>query len=71
MSELDLRMYLAVLKLLKLGADVTPKLISDVGDIPISSVYHKIRNYYLIENKIKQKEQKNGKTKRNKNTSGI
>ena len=61
MSELDLRVYLAILKLLNIGADVTPKLISEIGDIPLSSVYHKIRNYYLVE--IKLKEQENGRKK--------
>jgi hypothetical protein len=55
-SELDLRVYLAILKLLNIGADVTPKLISEIGDIPLSSVYHKIRNYYLVEIKLKEKE---------------
>jgi len=60
-SELDLRVYLAILKLLNIGADVTPKLISEIGDIPLSSVYHKIRNYYLVE--IKLKEQENGRKK--------
>ena len=68
MSELDLRMYLAILKLLKFGADVTPKLISEIGDIPLSSVYHKIRNYYLVE--IKLKEKKNGR-KKSSNTRGV
>ena len=63
MSELDLRVYLAILKLLNIGADVTPKLISEIGDIPLSSVYHKIRNYYLVE--IKLKEQENGRKKSN------
>jgi hypothetical protein len=67
-SELDLRMYLAILKLLKFGADVTPKLISEIGDIPLSSVYHKIRNYYLVE--IKLKEKKNGR-KKSSNTRGV
>jgi hypothetical protein len=62
-SELDLRVYLAILKLLNIGADVTPKLISEIGDIPLSSVYHKIRNYYLVE--IKLKEQENGRKKSN------
>ena len=63
MSELDLRVYLAILKLLNIGADVTQKLISEIGDIPLSSVYHKIRNYYLVE--IKLKEQENGRKKSN------
>jgi len=62
-SELDLSVYLAILKLLNIGADVTPKLISEIGDIPLSSVYHKIRNYYLVE--IKLKEQENGRKKSN------
>ena len=63
MSELDLRVYLAILKLLNIGADITPKLISEIGDIPLSSVHHKIRNYYLVE--IKLKEQENGRKKSN------
>jgi hypothetical protein len=60
-NELDLKIYLAILKLLNFGADVTPRLISEVGDIPLSSVYHKIRNHYLVEIKLKEKE--NGRKK--------
>jgi len=67
-GELDLRVYLAMLKLLDFGADVTPKLISEIGDIPLSSVYHKIRNYYLLEIKIKEKE--NGR-KKSSNTGRV
>ena len=63
MNELDLRLYLTLLKLLNFGLDVTPKSISEFGGIPLSSVYHKIRNYYLVE--IKLKEQENGRKKSN------
>jgi hypothetical protein len=59
----DLKIYGAVLKLLRHGAEVNVQLIADVGDIPVSTVYHKIRNYYLIENQIKRRE--NGKRKSN------
>ncbi len=61
MNNTDLKIYGAILKLLKFGADVTPRLISEVSDVPLNTVYYKVRNYYLIENKIKQKELKNGK----------
>jgi hypothetical protein len=55
MNELDLRLYLTLLKLLNFGLDVTPKSISEFGGIPLSSVYYKIRNYYLLEIKIQEK----------------
>ena len=44
MNELDLKFYLTILKLLDFGLDITPKSISEFGGIPLSSVYHKIRN---------------------------
>ena len=56
MNLIDLKIYYAVLKLMKLGADVNVQLISEVADVPKSTVYHKIRNYYLIENQIKRRE---------------
>jgi len=62
MNLTDLKIYGAVLKLLKYGADVTPKLVSEVADVPKSTVYYKIRNYYLIENQIKRRD--NGKIKK-------
>jgi len=63
MNKTDLMIYGAVLKLLRYGADVTPKLISDVSGVSLNTVYYKVRNYYLIENKIKRKELSNGKRK--------
>jgi len=63
MNKIDLMIYGAVLKLLRYGADVTPKLISDISGVSLNTVYYKVRNYYLIENKLKQKELSNGKRK--------
>ncbi|WP_456470658.1 hypothetical protein [Caminibacter sp.] len=57
----DLKIYGAVLVLLKNSADVTPRLISEVSGVPLSTVYRKINNYYIIENQIKRRE--NGKRK--------
>ena len=61
MNITDLKIYSAVLKLLRCGADVSPQLISEITGISLSTVYRKIRNYYLIENQIKRRE--NGKRK--------
>ncbi len=62
MSLTDLKIYWAVLKLLRCGADVNVELISDVSGLSKSTIYRKIRNYYLVENQIKRRE--NGKRKR-------
>ena len=66
MNLTDLKIYGAVLKLLKYGADVTPKLVSEVSGVSVNTVYYKIRNYYLIENQIQRRE--NGKRNTDKNT---
>ena len=62
MNLSDLKIYLAVLKLLRCGADVNVELISDVSGLSKSTIYRKIRNYYLIENQIERRE--NGKKSR-------
>jgi len=62
MSLTDLKIYWAVLKFLRCGADVNVELISDVSGLSKSTIYRKIRNYYLVENQIKRRE--NGKRKR-------
>jgi len=54
----DLKIYGAVLVLLKNGADVTPKLISEVSGVPLSTIYRKINNYYIIEHKIRREDGK-------------
>lgn len=59
MNLSDLKIYLAVLKLLRCGADVNVELISDISGLSKSTIYRKIRNYYLIENQIERR--KNGK----------
>jgi len=50
----DRRIYGAILKLLHHGADVTPKLISEVSGVNIHTIYYKIRNYYIYENQTKR-----------------
>ena len=66
MNLTDLKIYGAVLKLLKYGADVNVNLISDISGLSKTTVYRKIRNYYLIENQIQRRE--NGKRNTDKNT---
>ena len=66
MNLTDLKIYGAVLKLLKYGADVNANLISDISGLSKTTVYRKIRNYYLIENQIQRRE--NGKRNTDKNT---
>ena len=61
MNLIDLKIYYAVLKLMKLGADVNVQLISEVSGVPLSTIYRKINNYYIIENQIKRRE--NGERK--------
>jgi len=56
MNITDLKIYSAVLRLLRYGADVNPQLISDLTGLSLSTVYRKIRNYYLLENQIKRRE---------------
>jgi predicted transcriptional regulator len=67
MNLTDLKIYGAVLKLMRYGADVNVELISDISGLSKSTVYRKIRNWYLIENKIRRKEINNEK-KRSKDT---
>ena len=62
MNLTDLKIYGAVLRLLRFGADVNVDLISDISGISKSTIYRKIRNYYLIENQIQRRE--NGKKSR-------
>ena len=61
MNLTDLKIYGAVLKLMRYGADVNVELISDISGLSKSTIYRKIRNWYLIENKIKRKELNNEK----------
>lgn len=64
MNLTDLRIYGAVLKLLKVGADVNINLISDVSGLSRATIYRKVGNYYLVENQIKRIQ--NGKQKKSK-----
>ena len=59
MNITDLKIYHATLKLLKFGADVNVELISDISGVSKSTIYRKIRNSYLLENKIERND--NGK----------
>jgi len=59
MNITDLKIYYATLKLLKFGADVNVELISDISGVSKSTIYRKIRNSYLLENKIERND--NGK----------
>lgn len=59
MNITDLKIYYAVLRLLKFGADVNVELISDISGVSKSTIYRKIRNSYLLENFIEREE--NGK----------
>ncbi len=63
MNLTDLKIYGAILKLLRVGADVNVSLISDVSGLSKATVYRKIRNYYLVENQIKRKDNGTKKTK--------
>jgi len=63
MNKTDLKIYGAVLKLLRYGADVNVNLISDVSGLSKATVYRKVRNYYLIENQIKRGENGGKKSK--------
>jgi len=54
----DLKIYIAMLELLKGGEDVTIELLSKVSGLSRSSIYYRLNNLYLFKNKLKQKEQK-------------
>jgi len=56
MNYLDLKIYGAVLRLLRFRADVNVDLISEVSGVSKATIYRRIGNYYLIENEIKRKE---------------
>ncbi len=56
MNLTDLKIYGAMLKLLRYGAEVNVELLSDVSGLSKATIYRKVRNYYLIENQIKRRE---------------
>jgi len=58
MNSTDMKIYVALLELLSVRADITPKILSLASDVPISTIYHKIQSRYLYKNKIKIKEKK-------------
>ena len=64
MNYLDLKIYGAVLRLLRFRADVNVDLISEVSGVSKATIYRRIGNYYLIENEIKRKERQWRKKKK-------
>jgi len=54
----DLKIYIAILELLKGGENVTVKAISDKTKLHRTSIYYRLNNLYLFKNKLKQKERK-------------
>ena len=64
MNYLDLKIYGAVLRLLRFRADVNVDLISEVSGVSKATIYRRIGNYYLIENEIKRKERQWQKKKK-------